>query len=303
MTELKTEATSNHWKGIGLALLAALIWSGNFIVARTVIHSVPPISLSFYRWGTAVLFMFPIAYSSIKKDMPLIKKHWPYLTIVGIFGITLYNSTIYMAGKYLPAVNLSLVTTTSSPVFSITMAALFLNERISRSRILGILVCFSGILYLLCLGSWDKLMHFHFSTGDGIVLLGGFFFAIYNILVRKKPKGFSALGFLCVVMIIGTLLLIPAFLTEAHFTAPIEWDRNLILIVLYLGIGNSVICYLLWNKSIELLGAGRTALFGNLIPLFSSIEAVLMLGETINSVHLISAALIVTGLLLANLRK
>ena len=279
MSELKSETTINNWKGIGLALLAALIWSGNFIVARSVSHIVPPISLSFYRWATAVAFMLPLALTSIRKDLPLIKKHWPYLLMVGIFGITLYNSTIYMAGRQLPAVNLSLVTTTSSPVFSITMAAIFLNERISRARILGILVCFSGILYLLCLGSWEKLLHFHFSSGDGIVLLGGFFFATYNILVRKKPKGFSALGFLFAVMIIGTVLLVPAFLIEAHYTPPVEWNSNLILIILYLGIGNSVICYLLWNKSIELLGAGRTALFGNLIPLFSS------------------------GLLLANMRK
>lgn len=292
-----------HLTGIGLAVLAALIWSGNFVVARAVIHEIPPISLSFYRWGTAAICMLPLAFRSFMKDRNLVKKHWKYLLMVALFGITLYNSTIYMAGKHLPAVNLSLITTTSSPVFSLALAAIFLQEKIGKFRLTGILVCFSGILYLLSLGSWQKLMHFHFSPGDGIVLLGGLFFAIYNTLVRKKPAGFSSLGFLFSAMAIGSILLFPAFMVERSYTPPIAWSGQLIAIVLYLGIGNSVISYLLWNKSIELLGTGRTALFGNLIPLFSSIEAVFFLNESISSVHLISALLIVTGLVLANLRK
>jgi drug/metabolite transporter (DMT)-like permease len=292
-----------HLTGIGLAVLAALIWSGNFVVARAVIHEIPPISLAFYRWGTAVVFMFPLAFKAFKNDRDLLRKNWKYMVMVALFGITLYNSTIYMAGKHLPAVNLSLITTTSSPVFSLALAAIFLNEKIGRLRLVGILVCFSGILYLLCLGSLQKLLHFHFSPGDGIVLLGGLFFAIYNTLVRKKPAGFSSLGFLFSAMAIGTIMLFPAFLIELNYTAPVAWSGRLVAIVLYLGIGNSVICYLLWNKSIELLGTGRTALFGNLIPLFSSIEAVFFLNESISSVHLVSALLIITGLVLANLRK
>ena len=158
MEHLKEQERRQQLMGIGLAILAALIWSGNFVVARAVIHEIPPISLAFYRWGTAVIFMFPLAYKAFQKDRILLKKHWKYMVLVALFGITLYNSTIYMAGKHLPAVNLSLVTTTSSPVFSLALAAIFLNEKIGKLRLIGIFVCFSGILYLLCLGSWQKLM-------------------------------------------------------------------------------------------------------------------------------------------------
>jgi drug/metabolite transporter (DMT)-like permease len=60
---------------------------------------------------------------------------------------------------------------------------------------------------------------------------------------------------------------------------------------------------LIWNKAIAALGTGRTALFGNLIPVFSSMEAVILLHEKITSIHLISFILVVTGLVIANLRK
>jgi len=78
------------------------------------------------------------------------------------------------------------------------------------------------------------------------------------------------------------------------------WTLKTSGVILYLGLGTSVISFLLWNRSIRELGAGRTALFGNLIPIFSSIEAVLILGEKINYIHLISFALIATGLLIDN---
>ena len=67
--------------------------------------------------------------------------------------------------------------------------------------------------------------------------------------------------------------------------------------------GASALCFWIWNIAIRNLGAGRAALFGNLIPLFSTLEAILLLGEEVNWVHGLSFGLVITGLLLANLRK
>ncbi|MFI5133717.1 MAG: EamA family transporter, partial [Chitinophagales bacterium] len=64
----------------------------------------------------------------------------------------------------------------------------------------------------------------------------------------------------------------------------------------------SVICFMIWNMAIHKIGAGRTALFGNLIPVFTSIEAVLYLNEKFTIYHVISMILVFAGLLLANLR-
>lgn len=293
---------NNKFYGIGAAILATLIWSGNFIVARGVIHEIPPVSLAFYRWMTATILLAPFAIRSLKAELPVIKKNWKYLLIISFFGITAYNTLIYIAGTYIPAMNLALIGTTSSPVMSILLAAIFLKEAIKPLRIIGLISCITGILILLSKGSWDRLIHFHFTAGDWWILLAALCFAIYNIMARKRPSGITPVSFLFITFLIGTTLLFPAFLVENNTShTPINWNWSLVLIIAYLGIGNSIISFLCWNIAISRLGAARTALFGNLIPIFSSFEAVILLGEKITSIHIISGLLVIGGLLLANL--
>ncbi|MBV9986280.1 MAG: DMT family transporter, partial [Chitinophagaceae bacterium] len=218
-------------------------------------------------------------------------------------GITVFNTCVYVAGHYTSAINLALIGTTSSPVFSTVMAVVFLKEKMGTARIAGFLLCIAGIVFLISRGSWSILAAFHFSRGDLWVIGGALAFAVYSILVRKKPAGLSAMSFLFVLFMIGTLMLVPPFLIEWSQAASVRWDASLIGIILYLGAGASVAAFLCWNVALEKLGAGRTVLFGNLIPIFSVWEAVIFLQEQITIIHLISGALVITGLIIANLRK
>jgi drug/metabolite transporter (DMT)-like permease len=90
-------------------------------------------------------------------------------------------------------------------------------------------------------------------------------------------------------------------LWELSTTLAVEWTKNLFFIILYLGGGASVIAYLCWNMAISRLGAARTALFGILIPIFSSMEASFILGEKITIIHVASLILVIAGLVIANL--
>ena len=291
------------YTGIGLAVLAAIIWSGNFIVARGVIQQIPPVGLAFYRWATATIIMLPIAWNKFKAEKALIIKHRTLLFWTAVTGVTLFNTFVYIAGHYTPAINLALIGTTSSPVFAIILAAIFLKEPIRPLRIAGLLLCISGIVLLLSRGSWQALQSFRFSAGDGWILLAALVFAIYNTLVRRKPAAIHPLNFLFTVFAIGTLLLLPFYLIELSQATPVQWTTNLVLIILYLGAGTSVIAFLCWNVAIGKLGAARTALFGNLIPVFSTLEAVLILGEKFTMIHLLSGILVVAGVVIANVKK
>lgn len=286
--------------GILLAVAATIIWSGNFIIARSVINDIPPITLAFYRWLTAVIILTPLSWKHILPAWAVVKRNKVYFFWTALTGVSLFNTFVYIAGHTSTAINLALIGTTSSPIISVILAHYFLKEHIQWRRVLGIALCLSGIFFLLSKGSFYNLLHLHFTKGDAWVLLGAFFFAVYNILVRKKPVEISAIGFLFFVFLIGTLLLVPAFVAESLYSKPVIWTLKTSGVILYLGLGTSVIAFLLWNRSIKELGAGRTALFGNLIPIFSSIEAVLILGEKINYIHIISFALIATGLLIDN---
>lgn len=186
---------------------------------------------------------------------------------------------------------------------SIVMARIFLKERIGWTKLLGVLICVAGILFLLSKGNLKDLVALKFSSGDVWMLMAAFCFAVYNILVRKKPASISPFNFLFVTFLFGTVLLLPFFIWEHHDAPVTDWNIRLIGSIFYLGIGASVICFFIWNISIGILGAGRTALFGNLIPVFSSLEAVIILNEEFSWIHIVSMITVFAGLLLANLRS
>jgi drug/metabolite transporter (DMT)-like permease len=286
--------------GIGLAVLAALIWSGNFVVARGIYKQIPPISLAFFRWATASVIIIPFSIKYIKREYKYILRSWKLILSAAITGISLFNTFIYIGAHYTSAINLALIGNTISPVASVIFAYFFLKEKISWQKIIGMIFCLCGILFLLAKGTVRNLLSLQFSSGDGWMVLAALSFAVYNILARKKPLEISSVFFLATTFVTGTLILFPFYILESRHQG-FSWNNDLVLIILYLGLGTSVISFFCWNYAIRYIGAGRTALFGNLIPLFSSIEAIIILHEPFTAIHLISMILIFAGLLLANI--
>ena len=293
----------NTLTGIGLAILTTLIWSGNFIIARGVIRDIPPVSLAFYRWLLATLIILPFAWKYIRSEIGLVKQHAGYFILAAATGISMFNTFVYIGGHYSDAINLALIGTTSSPIISVILAAIFLKERIVYTRIIGMLICVIGILLLLSKGDLQNLVHFSFSKGDWWVLAAATAFAVYNTTVKKKPASMSPVNFLFTVFLLGTIVLFPFYLYEWQKVGGFAVNKSNIGVLIYLAFGASVICFLIWNIAISKLGSGRTALFGNLIPVFSTIEAVLILGEKITWIQVGSFGLVILGLIIANIQK
>ncbi len=298
-----TASKKNFYSGISLAILTTLIWSGNYVIARGISAELPPVSLAFFRWAVASICITPLALKKFKAEKETLLKYKVYILWSALTGVTIFNTLIYLAGHYTSAINLALIGTTSAPIFATILAAIFLKEHVNSLRITGMIICIAGILFLLCKGNWHQLAQFRFGKGDILILISAFTFAIYNTLVRRKPSGISPIVFLFTIFVAGTIFLLPFYLFETAHHPKIIWNSNMLLIILYLGIGNSIIAFFCWNAAITKLGASGTALFGNLIPVFSTIEAVLFLGEEFLNIHLISGLLVIGGLVIANLKK
>ncbi len=124
-------------------------------------------------------------------------------------------------------------------------------------------------------------------------------FALYSILVRKKPAELSPLPFLFSLFVMGILFLLPWFVWD---TAGNEDDRifsTVVGAILYLGIGPSLLAYLCWNESVAIIGPTRAAFVYYCLPLFSGGEALLLLGEPITAVHVLSGIMILAGVVVA----
>ena len=289
--------------GITLAIIATIIWSGNFIISRQVHNTIPPITLNFYRWLTATVILVPFAWKKFIAELPIVKKNMGYFLLSSIMGVSLFNTFVYIAGHHSTAINMALIGTTTSPIISVILARIFLHEKITALRVIGMIICITGILLLLSHGHFENLLSLSFTKGDWWMLAAAFSFAVYNVSVKKKPAQMSSINFLFTIFLLGTVLLVPFYFLELKNSGGFEINSNSLFTILYLGLGTSVICFLFWNIAIARLGAGRTALFGNLIPVFSSIGAVILLHEKITTLHLISFIIVVTGLGIANIHR
>jgi drug/metabolite transporter (DMT)-like permease len=258
--------------------------------------------LAFLRWFFAALIIAPIAWNKFQQEKQLIWQHKGYFALTSFMGFTCYNVFLYIAGHYTTAINLALIGSVSAPIFAVVIAKLIFKEHIPFQRVIGLALCVIGIVTLIAQGSLQRLITFRFAIGDLWSLLGALTFAVYNNLTKYKPKGVSDLGFLFTGFTLGTTMLVPFVIAE-HFIIPTNIPFNFTVVgsVAYLSIGCSVLSYLFWNRSIHLIGPSRTVLFGNLIPILSTIEAVVLLGEQFTSIHIISGIIVLAGLVIANI--
>ncbi|MBC5864422.1 DMT family transporter [Flavobacterium turcicum] len=290
---------NNKTKGVVFALLATLLWSVNMVIASSIKGHIPPIGLAFWRWCVACLAFALFAFKSTVAQFSIVKKNWLYLFCTAILGITIFNTLIYFAGKTTSAINLSLIAI-SIPLFIIFLSRIFLKERISTLKLVGIATIICGVLVLISKGSWQALRSISFSFGDILMLIACFFFASYTLLVRKKPTEIDSKVFLFSVFVMGTVALFPFYLYEHWYITTVQFDTKTILVLLYVGIFASLVSFYLWNEAIVLIGTAKTALIYYLIPVFSGLIAYLITDQPILQSQLISMLIIITGLLLTN---
>jgi drug/metabolite transporter (DMT)-like permease len=217
---------------------------------------------------------------------------------MGLIGFAVYNTLIYTAGHYATAINMALFGSTVNPIVAALLGAWLVNEKLHWKNITGIVLCIIGTLYLLTKGDIHNILSLQFGKGDLWMIGAGICFGSYNVFVKKKPAGISNKSFLLCLFIIGAILLLPGALYEMNYVQPVIYNTHLLWVVLYIGIGNSTISYLIWNNAIQKIGAGKASLFLTLGPILSSIEAVLFLNESFNQAQIISGIIIISGIVI-----
>lgn len=291
--------------GYAFAITATIIWSGNFIIARGLNESIPPVSLAFWRWVVAVIVFLPFALKPLLAQRHLLKKHIPYLLINAFLGVSLFNTLIYFASHTTTAINLSLISITF-PIFIVIFSRILFNELITLRKGLGILLVVLGMIFLISKGKFATLSKLSFAIGDIWMLIAAIAFAAYSLLLKRKPQALSIWSLQLSTFIIGLLLLLPVFLWEtSHRSNAITttFDINIILAILYVGIFASLLAFILWNKAIINIGPSKSAMTYYSLPIFSAVLAYLFLNEPISAIHMYSALFIITGIITANYNK
>ena len=280
-----------------LLSLTSLFWAGNTVLGRFLAGHVPPITLAFIRWGGAFLVLLPFAALHLLRDWPTIRKHVGLMVVLAATGVSAYNSMAYYGLQYTTAIN-GLLLQSIGPLFVALWTFALFGDRLTARQAGGIGVSLTGVLVIICHGSLAVLTGIAFNRGDMWFLIALAIYGFYTAWLRKRPP-MHPLSFLAVSMGLGALLLVPAVALELAGGRTVELDAITLASFAYVAVFPSLLGYLFLNRGIELIGANRAAPFMHLTPVFGSVLAIVLLGESFELYHAVGYALVFTGITLA----
>lgn len=283
-----------------LLSFSSLFWAGNVVLGRFVAGHVPPVALSVIRWAGACLIVLPFAWPHLKRDAAEIRKHFVFMTVLTLCGISAYNTMAYYGLQYTEAIN-GLLIQSINPFMIALWSLILLRERLAVNQAIGITCSLAGVVVILCRGDLGVLLGVGFNRGDLWLLAAVAIFAIYSTLAKRRPK-IHALSFLAFTMGWGAILLLPVLAHEISTGYMLTLDAVTFATLGYVVLFPSAISYLFFNRGIELVGPNRAAPFLHLIPVFGSALAILFLGEMPQLYHAIGYGLVLTGIFVATRR-
>ena len=280
-----------------LLALTALFWGGNFVMGRGVAGHVPPISLAFLRWSIATLIILPFAWPHLRRELAVVRQHWPILFFLAATGGGSFNTLTYIGLNHTTALN-ALVLNSAAPVLIALACYLLFRDRVSGLQGVGIVISLAGVLTVISKGALDVLLSLKPNAGDLWVLGAMLIWAVYTAFLRQRPR-VHWLVFAFVLYFLSAAVNLPFFVGELIAGAELHLTWTTVLAVGYVSVFPSVLAYLFYNRGVELIGGTRAGVFMHLIPLFGAIFAIGFLGETLAPYHGVGFALIVVGVTLA----
>jgi drug/metabolite transporter (DMT)-like permease len=221
------------------------------------------------------------------------------MLLLSATGIASYNTLSYIGLTQTTALNVLLLQS-ATPLVIIVWAFLLFRETPTLRQAAGVLLSFGGVAAIAGHGSPRMLANLHVNPGDLWVIAALAIYALYCVMLRKRPA-VHPLSFLVTAMGIGSILMLPFMIHEVASGATIHGGLPSWLAIAYTAVLPSFVSYLFFNRGVELIGAGPAGQSMHLMPLFGTVLAVLFLGERLHFYHLAGIAMIGAGILLASL--
>jgi drug/metabolite transporter (DMT)-like permease len=297
-------AERQNWVVYSGLVFTMFVWGLAWPVGRLLATNLPPVSIAAIRYAIVIPVLFAILW--FREGSFKIERSWiPTLVVMGVLNTTLYQIFFLYGVKYAAASDDSLVIGIG-PVLIAIMASFVLKERPTGTKILGFASGLAGIITISILSPNTQVLNR--PLGVTLVFGGATAYALYTVLLRRflsknradnRGPQQSSLSILSWISLFGWFFLIPLSLLEAPWTY--SWDAGSWLGILYLAILSTVVGYFLYIEGVSKIGAGRSGVFTNLVPVFGVLTSVLI-GENLSPWTAVSFLLIFAGVLLVNRR-
>lgn len=280
-------------------LLAMIFWSMSYIWIKVIYQYYNPITTVFLRLSIAAPVLF-IVVKGIKKLQKIRIKDFKYLVLISLLQPFLYFLCESYSLKFVSA-TIAAVITSTIPLFVPIVAYFLLKERLSRLNIIGLLVSFLGILLVIIKDDFSLS-----ASLLGIVLL---FFAVaagvgYTTSVKKMTLKYNPMTIVTYQNIMGVFWFLPLFLlVDVRPFLQARPSFYAIASLVMLALLASALAFILFTYAIKVLGASRSSMFTNCVPVFTAFMAWLFLKEELTLRMIVGIAVVITGLLMSQVKR
>lgn len=297
----KTPHAAESGRAYLLLAFTALCWGGNAVFGRLAVGEVSPMALVALRWLGALAVLVAFAHAQVRRDWPAMRERLLFLAAMGAIGFTVFNALFYVAAHWTTAVNIGIIQG-SIPVFVLIGAFAADRMRVAALQVAGVLVTMLGVAIVASGGQLARLATFALNFGDLLMIAACVLYAGYTLGLSRRPlvsplslfTGIAAAAFLSSL----PLALAEAALGQFQWPTPAGW-----LVVGLVTLFPSFLAQISFIQGVSLIGPSRAGVFINLVPVFASILALLILKEPFRPFHAVALALVLGGIWLSERGK
>lgn len=281
-------------------VLPPLFWAVNAIIGTLAAGHIPPLGLAFWRWLLALAIVLVMVWPRLVEEWPVVRRHWRRMLVLGTLSVCSYNTLLYFSLQTTSPINATLVGATM-PLVILVLAWILLGSAMTGRQMLGGLATMAGVVVVISGGDPARLLALQFNPGDGLMLLAVAAWSLYSVLLRRHPPPLSPGVFLAAQTIGGLVVLAPLHAADALIlghTMPLTFQSLWIVVVA--AIFPALLAFYFWNRGVAAIGPGLAGLYTNLVPVFTALMAVAVLGDVLAPFHGVAFGLIAGGIWVAS---
>lgn len=293
-----THSRHHSFRGYCALAAAASIWGGMYVVSKYALDFIPPFTLLWMRYVTALCVLFPLA--ARQQKTPLTRADHRAFLLIGFVGYAV-SVGLQFIGTRLSSAHNGAIITSASPAFILLFAWLMLGERLTRRKLCSVLLATAGVVIVV---GWEAGAA---SSGramfGNLALIGAAItWALLSVLARKFSANLSPLVITTGAVFYAAIMTTPVMVVEWRFLPVHGLDNPLLWgAVLYLGVVATAGAFYFWNKGLSLVEAGTGSVFFFLQPVVGALLGWLVLGEQLTATFFTGGGVILLAVLIASL--
>lgn len=297
--ELKINIKYSSQQSYLKLILVTIFFASNFIIARITSVVLSPITSSTLRFVIASLFLLIIVLQKYRK-LPKISPYQLFIIILlGTIGIAGDSICFFSGLKYTTASKASVIVALN-PIFLAIFSKIFFDEKLNFLKLIGIFISLLGTVVVITNGAVFSVFRGNISIGELYILGAVLCWVIFTLLGKSISENLDSIIILFYASIVGSIILAAIGFQQDSFVDLRNMGLWIMLGNLSIGTLGTAVSYKFYYESVYSIGASRSGIFLNLVPIFTTTGGILILKEHLTLAFLAGAFMVLTGVYITN---